>query len=402
LFSSRLPENVAANQLTAALRTRRAPYIDLTLSNPTRAGFDYPDDLLAPLGHARGLAYAPSPLGALDARRAVAADYARQGIRVDADRIALTASTSDAYSLLFKLLANAGDEVLVPRPGYPLFDHLTRLDLLTARYYDLELHGAWSIDFPSLEQALSPRTRAVLLVSPNNPTGSFVTREELDRLAAICAPRGIAIIADEVFADYELEPGAGARAGRFAGAPVGHGRQAVPGVSDVLSFSLGGLSKSIGLPQVKLGWIAVNGPDALIAQALERLELVCDTYLAVSTPVQLAAAELLDRGAAIRAQISTRTVANYRTLHREVAAVPVCGVLPADGGWYAVLQVPSLEPEETLVLRLLDEGVLVHPGYFFDFPRESFLIVSLLPREDLFAGGLARLLRHFACTGNGK
>lgn len=386
MFSSRLPDNVAANRLSEAIRARREPFIDLTLSNPTRAGFDYPPDLLAPLADARGLAYAPSPLGAGEARRAVAAEYARQGLCVGEDRIALTASTSDAYSLLFKLLADAGDDVLVPRPGYPLFDHLTRLDLLTARHYDLDLHGAWAIDFASLESALTPRTRAVLLVSPNNPTGSFVTRDELDRLAAICAPRGIAIIADEVFADYELAPGAAARAGRPAGDP------------SALSFSLGGLSKSIGLPQVKLGWIAVSGPDRLVTPALERLELVCDTYLAVSTPVQLAAAELLGRGAAIRSQISTRTVANYRRLQRSVAGVPACRVLPADGGWYAVLQVPSLESEEALVLRLLDEGVLAHPGYFFDFPRESFLVISLLPPEGAFADGVARVLRHFDCT----
>ena len=333
-----------------------------------------------------GCRYAPSPLGAVEARRAVAADYARQGVRVDPEHIALTASTSDAYSLLFKLLANAGDEVLVPRPGYPLFDHLTQLDLLTARHYDLELHGAWSIDFASLEAALSPRTRAVLLVSPNNPTGSFVTQTELDRLAAICAPRGIAIIADEVFADYELEPGTRSRAGR------------VSSRDDVLSFALGGLSKSVGLPQVKLGWIAAGGPQALVADALERLELICDTYLAVSTPVQLAAAELLQRGAAVRSQISTRSVANYRTLQQAVAGVPACRALPADGGWYAVLQVPSLESEEALVLRLLDEGVLTHPGYFFDFPRESFLVVSLLPPEPAFADGIARVLRHFDCT----
>jgi aspartate/methionine/tyrosine aminotransferase len=215
VFSSRLPDNVATNRLTETVRARRArghSLIDLTESNPTGAGFDYPADLLAPLADARGLRYVPSPLGLIDARRAVAADYARQGLAVPAERIALTASTSDGYSLLFKLLANAGDDVLVPRPSYPLFDHLTRLELVAPRYYDLDVQGAWSIDFVSVEQALTARTRAVLVVSPNNPTGSFVSAAELDRLAAICAPRGIAIIADEVFADYELEPGAAARA----------------------------------------------------------------------------------------------------------------------------------------------------------------------------------------------
>ena len=383
---------MTTNRLTdavQALRARGTPFIDLTESNPTRAGFDYPRDLLAPLGEARGLRYTPSPLGAMDARRAVAADYERQGVTVAPDRIALTASTSDGYSLLFKLLADAGDEVLVPRPGYPLFDHLTRLDLVATRHYDLDVDGSWSIDLASLERAITPRTRAVLVVSPNNPTGSFVTAGELDRLASICAPRDIAIIADEVFADYELEPGASSRAGRAATR------------RDVLSFALGGLSKSVGLPQVKLGWIAVGGPDRLAADALERLELVCDTYLAVSTPVQLAAAELLERGAAVRSQIASRTSANYRALQTAVAGAPSCRVTRSEGGWYGVLHVPSLESEEDLVLRLLGDGVLTYPGYFFDFPRESFLIVSLLPLAASFADGVSRVLRHFNCAVSG-
>jgi hypothetical protein len=393
VFSARVPGNLASNRLTEALRARRArggEVIDLTESNPTRAGFVYPADLLAPLGDPRGLRYAPSPLGAIEARRAVAADYARRGLDVPAERIVLDASTSDGYSLLFKLLADAGDEVLVPRPSYPLFDHLTQLDLVVPRGYDLDRDGAWSIDFDSVERAITPRTRAILIVSPNNPTGSFVSVAELDRLAAICAPRGIAIIADEVFADYELEPGAAARAGRVAAR------------ADVLSFALGGLSKSVGLPQVKLGWIAVGGPEPLVAAALERLELICDTYLAVSTPVQLAAAELLARGAIVRSQISTLVAANYRTLQTMVAATPSCSVRHSAGGWYAVLQVPTFEPEEDLVLRLLADGVLTHPGYFFDFPRESFLVVSLLPSAASFADGVSRVLRHFDCRAGGQ
>jgi alanine-synthesizing transaminase len=390
VFSSRIPSNLVPNRLTEGLRARRArgaDIIDLTLSNPTRAGFDYPADLLVPLADARGLRYEPAPFGLLEARAAVAADYARQGHTITPDRIVLTASTSDAYSLLFKLLANAGDEVLVPRPSYPLFDHLSRLDLVATRPYDLDLHGAWSIDLASVEAALNARTRAVLVVSPNNPTGSFITKSEVDRLAALCAPRGIAIIADEVFADYELEPGAARGAGRLAER------------RDVLAFALGGLSKSVGLPQVKLGWIAAAGPDTVVASALERLELICDTYLAVSTPVQAAAAELLNRGAGVRAQIAARVATNYRGLVTAVAGTPSCRVLQSDGGWYAVMHVPSFEPEEDLVVRLLqNEGVLTHPGYFFDFPRESFLVLSLLPPQALFADGVERLLRHFACS----
>jgi alanine-synthesizing transaminase len=389
MFSDRLPSELTANRLTAAIATMRAagrPFIDLTLSNPTRAGFDYPHDLLAPLADSGALTYAPSPLGSAGARAAVAADYARQRLDVPADRIVLTASTSDAYSLLFKLLAGAGDDVLIPRPSYPLFDHLARLDLVGTRPYDLDIHGGWSIDFASLERALTPRTRAVLIVSPNNPTGSFVSAAELDRLASICAPRGIAIVADEVFADYELTPGAASRAGRAAAR------------RDALTFALGGLSKSAGLPQVKLGWMAVGGPDPIVRAALERLEHICDTYLSVSTPAQVAAARLIERGAAIRTQIASRVVSNFAALAAKGSAALSCRVLTSDGGWYGVLQVPSLESEEDLVVRLLtDEGVLMHPGFFFDFPRESFLVVSLLAPPDAFADGVGRMLRHFDC-----
>jgi alanine-synthesizing transaminase len=390
VFSSRVPSHLSANRLSDAVAECRAsgrPFIDLTLSNPTRAGFHYPPDLLDGLADARALRYEPSALGLPEAREAVARDYVRQGLAVPPARVVLTSSTSEAYSLLFKLLADAGDEVLVPRPSYPLFDHLARLDLVETRSYDLDVHADWSIDFSSVERALTPRTRAVLVVTPNNPTGSFLSPAELDRLAALCAPRGMALIADEVFADYELEPGAASRMGRAAGR------------RDLLTFSLGGLSKSVGLPQVKLGWMAVAGPDALVDAALARLELVCDTYLAVSTPVQVAAASLLERGAAVRSEIVARVATNYRQLMTLSARVPSCGVMRSDGGWYAVMHVPSFEPEEDLAVRLLrSEGVLTHPGYFFDFPRESFLVVSLLPPEASFSDGIARVLRHFACS----
>ena len=391
MFSSRLPPHLARNRLSQALDARRAagePILDLTLSNPTRADFDYPPDLLAPLADPRALTYDPRPFGSIEARRAVAGDYARQGLDVSPDRIVLTASTSDAYSLLFKLLANPGDEVLVPRPSYPLFDHLTQLESIVARPYDLEYHGAWTIDAASVERAFGDRTRAVLIVSPNNPTGSFVKRDELDRLAALCARRGrdVAIVADEVFADYEVDPGAARAAGR------------VSGRRDVLSFALGGLSKSVGLPQVKLGWIAAAGPDTIVEAALARLELICDTYLSVSTPAQVAAAALLNRGGVVRAQIAERVGTNYTWLASKCGSSS-CTCRRTEGGWYAVLQVPTLEPEEDLVVRLLiKDGVLTHPGYFFDFHHESFLVVSLLTPQAILTEGVGRILRHFDCT----
>jgi alanine-synthesizing transaminase len=384
-FSSRMPADLGVNRLARAIQAARADgrrLLDLTLSNPTRAGFQYPPDLLAPLAHPRGLTYEPQPFGLLEARQAVAADYRRRGVSVAADRIVLTASTSEAYSVLFKLLADTGDEVLVPRPSYPLFDHLTQLDAVTARPYDLEYHDGWSIDFASVEHAFSERTRALLVVSPNNPTGSFVSRGELTRLAAMCAERGVAIIADEVFGDYQLRPGACVDAGRTMD------------VGDGVVFSLGGLSKSAGLPQVKLGWIAIAGADDRVGGALERLELICDTYLSVSTPVQAAAAELMSCGSAIRKQIQARIASNYRTLAEQVDAVPSCTLLAADGGWYAVVQVPSIGSEEDVVAALVDAGVVVHPGFFFDFPRESYLVVSLLPPERDFADGITTVLRH--------
>ena len=390
MFSTRIPAGFSPNRLTEALRRHRAagrPLIDLTESNPTRAGLDYPDDLLRPLADTRGLVYTPQPLGLVEARCAVARDYARRGAAVDPGRIALTASTSEAYSLLFKLLASPGDEILVPRPSYPLFEHLTAFEGLTPRGYDLEYHGSWSIEMGSVERAVGPRARAILIVSPNNPTGSFVSADELDRLTGICAERGMALIADEVFADYSF---GSAEASRYNPDEC---RPGPFGPGNALVFALGGLSKSVGLPQLKLGWMAVGGPDRIVSEAMQRLELICDTYLSVSTPVQLAAAELLERGAAIREQIRARVSGNYGRLNELVAEVPSCRVLLASGGWYGVVQVPAVRSEEDLVVDVLNQdGVLVHPGYFFDFPRESFLILSLLPPEEVFVEGVRRLL----------
>lgn len=386
-FSSRLQSDLAPNRLALAVGRTRAhgrALIDLTESNPTRAGFEYPGSLLEPLADPKGLCYAPDPSGLFEARAAVAADYRRRGLTVDPERIVLAASTSEAYSLLFKLLCDPGDEVLVPRPSYPLFDHLSMLDGVVARPYSLEYHGRWAVDLASVERAWSPRTRALLLVSPNNPTGSCVRMQELHALAALCRERDAALIGDEVFADYVWSSGPATDRGH------------VLLERDVLSFSLGGLSKTIGLPQVKLGWMAIGGPQHVVVDAKTRLELAADTYLSVSTPVQLSAGALLSSGAAVRSQIQARLSKNLEALRERVARTSSCQVLAADGGWSAVVQVPSYQPEEDLVISLVEEeGVLAHPGYFFDFPRESFVIVSLLVRPDQFIEGLSRILARF-------
>jgi alanine-synthesizing transaminase len=382
MFSNRLPPRTDANTLSVAVATLRAagvPFADLTESNPTRAGFAYPADLLNVLGAPGGLVYDPQPFGLRGAREAVARDYARRGVQVDPETVVLSASTSESYSWLFKLLCSPGDVVLAPQPSYPLFEHLTRLEGVEMVPYDLHYHGRWAIDLETIAAA-PERTRAILLVSPNNPTGSYVSARELDQLSRICGERGWALVADEVFADYTLDEPApvtdlAARAG-------------------VLSFTLGGASKALGLPQLKLGWTIVGGPAAVRAGALAGLELIADTFLSVGTPVQLAAAELLQRGTAVRQAIHDRVRRNLNRARDIARLYPSCEVLRVEGGWCAPVRVPAGRSEEALVLDLLRrEHVLVHPGYFFDFPHEAFVIVSLLPEEDTFADAFARALR---------
>ena len=383
MFSSRLPAALDPNPLSleiARLRLSGASLIDLTETNPTRVGLSYPATALSTLADPQGLTYQPLPYGLPEAREAVARDCGRQGRAIPADRIVLTASTSEAYALLFKLLCDPDDEVLVPRPSYPLFDLLTRLENVTAVPYMLEYHGAWSIDRASFERALTPRTKAVLVVSPNNPTGSMLRSADLEWLSLLCAERSLALIGDEVFADYPLAKREDACF--------------VTGQSRALTFSLGGLSKSAGLPQVKLGWMAVTGPDALVTDALARLEVIADTYLSVNTPVQLAAAGLLDAAATIRAAIMARVQRNLGALREALKGATAVSLLEPEGGWCAVVQVPAIESEEALVLGLITEAqTIVHPGYFFDFPSEAFLVVSLLPEPAAFDEGIARMLR---------
>ena len=408
MFSGRVPvlrANRVAGEL-ARLRSEGRPLADLTASNPTRVELPYPPDLLAPLASPDALVHDPAPFGLSAAREAVAAHLAGRGVPVHPDRVVLTASTSEAYGLLFKLLCDPGDAVLVPQPSYPLFEHLTCLDGVAARPYRLEYHGRWQIDVDGLAAMVDARTRAVLLVSPNNPTGSFVRGDELAAVRAVAVRHGLAIVCDEVFEGYPMEEVAGRSgalvadgtpAGRSAalvadGTPAGRSGSLVADTG-ALTFTLGGLSKSAGLPQLKLGWILVGGPDRLVAPARDRLELVCDTYLSVATPVQLAAGVLLERSRPVADAILRRVRANYAALRRLADRFPACRVLRTEGGWYAVVQVPAIRSEEALVVELLrHDGVHVHPGYFFDFPREAFLVLSLLPPPDVFVDAASRVL----------
>jgi aspartate/methionine/tyrosine aminotransferase len=368
-FSSRFHWDLRPNRLTQALAARRAsgaPVIDLTESNPTHAGFEYPAEITRAFEDPRVLAYEPSPAGSIDAREEVSAYYAARGHRVTTDRILLTASTSEAYSYLFKLLCDPGDEVLVPRPSYPLFEFLADMDSVKVRQYALSYHGAWSMEVPEF----GDRTRAVVLVNPNNPTGSYVKRGELAALAARCAERGVALISDEVFADFAF----GADADRVA---------TLVDLEECTTFCMSGLSKVAGLPQMKLGWMVANR-----AAAFERLEWIADTYLSVSTPVQCAASRLLKAGDAVQAQMRARTERNL-AVARELLAGTAGSILAVEGGWYMTLQVPRVRTEEDWALQLLErDGVLVQPGFFYDFESEAFLVLSLLTETRAFRSGL--------------
>ena len=386
MASRRLPPDTEQNALNIRLQSLRAAgvqILDLTESNPTRAGIAYPQELLAGLADQRGLCYEPHPLGLESARTAVAAEYERRGLRVDPRCIVLTASTSEAYSWLFKLLCDPGDAVLVPQPSYPLFEHLTRLDGVRTQSYELEYHHRWEIDFGAIRSA-APETRALLVVSPNNPTGSYICSRELAQLAAICEERQWAIIVDEVFVDYPLDESS----------PLTD----IALRTDGLCFTLGGLSKSCGLPQLKLGWIVTGGEPSRRASAMAALELIADSYLSVNTPVQLALGSIFASGSDIRVAIQERIRRNLNAARQIVQQFKACEVLRTEGGWSAVIRVPATRTEEDLALTLLErEHILIHPGYFFDFPREAYLVASLLPEPEIFTDGMTRVLRVAGC-----
>jgi hypothetical protein len=376
VFSDRTAWNVAVNRIGAAVSDcRRAGrrLLDLTETNPTKVGLPMPAaEILGALGDPRGLCYEPTAFGHPEARAAAAAFH---GEAVSPDRVVLTASTSEAYALLFKLLGDAGDRVLAPVPSYPLFEYLAGLESMEVVPYPCRWEGdGWGIDLCALEARIDDRTRAILTVSPNNPTGAVIRHAEADRILALCRARGLALISDEVFGDHV-----------FTDDPSRV--RSLAGRNESLVFTLSGLSKTCLLPQLKAAWIVVSGPEDLTDAALARLEIVADTYLSVGTPVQLALPRILALRDRIRRPLMARLAANRAALAAAVRGT-AASLLPADGGWSAVLRVPNHPGEEERVLRLLARhDLLAHPGFFFDFPAEAFLVVSLLGPEESFARG---------------
>jgi alanine-synthesizing transaminase len=383
VFSRRLPADLAQNALARAREAAGSIPFDLTVSNPTYGGIPYPPGLLDPLSGGRGLVYRPDPKGLSSARDAVAEIYARRGVVVDPERIVLTASSSEAYAFLFKVLCDPGDAILAPTPSYPLFEHLAALEGVRALPYRLDPIAGWRPVAPERPDAHS--ARAAILVHPNNPTGSWVDAEAAEQLAG---SRGagaalLPLIVDEVFLDFPLDPAD--RPDTFAARRSG------------LTFTLGGLSKSCGLPQLKLSWIVVGGTGSEADAAAERLEFVADNYLSVGSPVQEALPEILYRAVPVREAILARCRENLTVARALAAAVPAVEIASPGGGWSVVVRFPRVVPEEDLALELLQgDGVAVHPGYFFDFSTEGYLVASLLPSLDVFTGGLRRVLDAIA------
>jgi alanine-synthesizing transaminase len=386
MFSRRTNWPLTPNRLTqvlAEVRASGAPLLDLTVSNPTHVGLHYDEQsILGAFQNPNSLFYDPQPKGLLSARQEVALYYQHDhGISLDPEQIVLTTSTSEAYSYVFRLLCNAGEQILVPKPSYPLFDFLGDLQDVSLAPYSLEYADGWFIDFPSLIRKITAQTRAILLVHPNNPTGSYLREQELQRLNAICVEHNLALIVDEVFLDF---PFTGQPAGSFAGNTA------------ALTFTLSGLSKISGLPQMKIAWVAVGGPETRTVPAMERLTVIADTYLSLSAPAQYALPVLLEQRRSIQPQILQRVRENRAMLEKLVAKQTTCKLLHADAGWAAVIRTTSGTSDEELAVKLLREHhVLVHPGHFYDFGSDGFVVVSLLTPAAEFGNGVERLLTMF-------
>jgi len=386
MFSERTRWNLAENRLSRALAELRASgqaILDLTRSNPTECGFSYDEKRIQrALAQPESLLYQPNPRGIRSAREAVSDYYEQQRIPVAVDDLILTSGTSEAYSFIFRLLCNPGDEVLIPAPSYPLFDLLADLCDVKLVRYPLFYDYGWQVDFSALSGAVSTRTKALIVVNPNNPTGHYTSESQCARLVDFCAQRPIALIADEVFLDFCLKE---TRAVSLASA------------NGVLTFTLSGLSKICGMPQMKLAWIAVSGPAHAKTEALARLEVIADAYLSVATPVQLAAPALLAMRPAFHAQVLNRVKANLSELDAQLSWQSACSRLLCEGGWSAVLRIPAIQSDEDLAIKLLAKvGVYVHPGHFYDFAQPGHAVVSLIVPQDEFAEGIRRIPAHFS------
>ena len=383
-FSQRTNWNTEESELARAHRLRMEaglPIADLTASNPTRCGFQYGDELLEALADPKALDYDPQPMGSNVARQAVSDYYSSLGVGVDSSQIVLTTSTSEAYSFLFRLLCDPGCEILAPQPGYPLFDYLARLDDVVVKPVPLVYDQGWQIEPEGFRRAITPETRAIVLVHPNNPTGHFTKAWEAQELARMCREFNLSLIVDEVFLDYGIS---------------GAGRSFAGGLEGVAVFVISGLSKIAGLPQMKAAWIAATGPGQ--AEALERLEVIADTFLSMNAPVQCALPVWLEGRTAIQTQIRARVAENLAELDRQLVLLPSVHRLEVEGGWYAVLRIPALAPDERTVLELLERGVWVHPGYFFGMAESGWLIVSLLGPAAEFRAGVTVLVNYLQTT----
>ena len=411
MFSDRTSWRLAQNRFTQAVeeaRSRGACLLDLTASNPTRVGLQYDSAaILGSLTSPRALDYDPQAKGILEARQAVSRYYAanlpgRASTKeVDPERIILTASTSEGYSYVFRLLCNAGDELLVPKPSYPLFEFLADLQDVKLVPYPLIYDHGWQMDFHSLEKAVTLRTRGVVLVHPNNPTGSYVHAAELHSLNAFCRSHSLALIVDEVFLDYSLSPLKDDHVGTAAiGCPDERSSPASPAPSfvfndDVLTFTLSGLSKISALPQMKVAWIVTSGPKSQVDPAMARLEIIADTYLSMNAPIQWAVPTILDQKRSIQAQLMDRVRQNLAELDRQLATQKLCQRLHLEAGWYAVLRVPVTRTDEDLAIELVREkSVLAHPGHFYDFETDGYLVLSLISPAEEFAEGCRRMLQY--------
>jgi alanine-synthesizing transaminase len=399
-FASRTDWPKVPNALSIAIEERhrrRLPILDLTESNPTRGNFVYDTkEILDALADPRSLTYSPDPRGLLSAREAVRDYYAARGAAVRPEQIFLTTSTSEAYSYVFRLLANPGEKILVPRPSYPLFDFLARLDSVELVEYPLTYDGRWRIDLHELTKKLDSQVRAVLVVNPNNPTGSFLHQEELESLLDCADQWHLAIICDEVFADYVFQDSSESGA---AISPATARVVSLSAINDALTFTLSGLSKISALPQVKLAWIVASGPPEALREALVRLEVIADTYLSVSAPLAWALPRLLATRHAIQPQVLQRLRSNLRCLDESLTSASPVTRLHSEGGWYVVLRLPGMRSDEEWAVEILRrEGVLTHPGHFYDFSSDGQLVISLLTLQEVFAEGIQKLLRYVATS----